>query len=142
VLRPDNPKGVYSYIHFIAEGYCNGLGTWPLWLAYPNLTAPQPPPPWARWAFWQWGQRNGTDADAFNGTAADLNAWIASFTPPAAPYKHATDGTQSITAYAHARGMHAGTWLAEQQRLGGKATADALGSAIPKAGLTWYSNTP
>jgi hypothetical protein len=75
----------------------------------------------------------------------DTDVWSAEWlaqVSTAGPYKHVTDGTQSLSAYAHARGMHAGTWLAEQQRLGGKATADALGSAIPKAGLPWYSNTP
>jgi lysozyme len=88
-LCPRNPKGVYTFISFATSGHCAGLGRWPLWLAFPAAAAPQPPPPWARWAFWQWGLRNGVDADAFNGTAAQLSAWIASFAapPPPAPWK-------------------------------------------------------
>ena len=96
-LRPENPRLVYTYINFAKQGYCGGLGQWPLWLAYPNGTAPLPPPPWVKWAFWQWGLRNGVDADAFNGTAADLAAWIASFQPPAQTWAElVTDGTFSL----------------------------------------------
>ena len=67
-------------------------------------------------------------------------AWLADVSH-AGPVRHVTDGKTSLTAYAHSRSMHAGSWLALQQDLGGKATADALGSAIPAAGLTWYSKT-
>jgi GH25 family lysozyme M1 (1,4-beta-N-acetylmuramidase) len=81
-LCPHNPRGVYTYISFSAEGNCAGLAHYPLWLAYPAAAAPKPPPPWAKWTFWQYGLRNGVDADAFNGTAADLTAWIRSFIPP------------------------------------------------------------
>ncbi len=102
-LRPQNPIGVYTYINFAKQGYCGGLGQWPLWLAYPSATAPLPPPPWVKWQFWQWGLRNGVDADAFNGTAADLAAWIASFQPPAQTWAElATDGTFSLEAAAQA----------------------------------------
>jgi GH25 family lysozyme M1 (1,4-beta-N-acetylmuramidase) len=98
-LRPDNPHGVYTFISFAKEGYCSGAGKYPLWLAYPNATAPQAPPPWVNWTFWQWGTRNGVDADAFNGTTAQMDAWLASFQPPApgtswSPYT--TDGTMSL----------------------------------------------
>jgi len=31
---------------------------------------------------WQYGIRNGVDRDAFNGTSADLDAWIRLFAPP------------------------------------------------------------
>ncbi len=78
-LAPHNPRGVYTFISFAADGHCAGLGQWPLWLAYPASSAPVPPPPWAKWTFWQWGLRNGVDADAFNGTAADLQTWINSY---------------------------------------------------------------
>jgi lysozyme len=142
-LRPDNPMGVYTFIDFAKEGNCQGLSGWPLWLAYPNASAPAPPPPWVKWTFWQWGTRTGVDADAFNGTVADLDAWIASFAPsPPGPFKHVTDGKTSLTAIAQSRGMHAGSWLAEQQMTAGKEAADALGNAVPAAGLPWYSNTP
>ena len=78
---------------------------------------------------------------AFYDTDVWSAAWLAGVSRPG-PVRHATDGKTSITGYAHSRSMHAGPWLAEQDRLGGHATADALGSAVPKAGLTWYSRTP
>jgi lysozyme len=96
-ICPHNPKGVYTMVSYATGGECAGLGHWPLWLAFPSSKAPVPPPPWAKWSFWQWGTRNGVDADAFNGTAAQLSAWLASFgpsfRPPAAgPFRHLTDG--------------------------------------------------
>jgi GH25 family lysozyme M1 (1,4-beta-N-acetylmuramidase) len=82
-LRPHQPGGVYTFISFATSGHTTGLGSYPLWLADPSdvNTGPKPPPPWARWAFWQWGIRNGEDRDAFNGTAADLTAWLNAFLP-------------------------------------------------------------
>jgi GH25 family lysozyme M1 (1,4-beta-N-acetylmuramidase) len=104
ILAPHNPMGVYTYINFASNGNCAGLGAYPLWLAYPNLASPTPPPPWANWTFWQWGSRNGIDADAFNGTAAQLHAWIASFAPAAAtgPYRHVLH-SRSLAQMAAAR---------------------------------------
>jgi lysozyme len=78
-LRPRNPRVVYTFISYATGGYCHGLSHYPLWLARPAAAAPAPPPPWAKWTFWQWGIRNGVDRDAFNGTAADLDAWIKSY---------------------------------------------------------------
>jgi GH25 family lysozyme M1 (1,4-beta-N-acetylmuramidase) len=105
-LRPENPVGVYTYINFAKQGYCGGLGGWPLWLAYPSSTAPLPPPPWVTWQFWQWGTRNGVDADAFNGTAADLTAWIASFQPVPDVWRElVTGGTLSLEQIAGNVGM-------------------------------------
>jgi GH25 family lysozyme M1 (1,4-beta-N-acetylmuramidase) len=56
---------------------------WPLWFAWPNNTAPPESLtlPWKSWKFWQWGTKPagglGTvDADAYNGTVADLQAWL------------------------------------------------------------------
>lgn len=86
-LLPHQPRGVYTFISFATSGHNTGLGRFPLWLADPSdiSTGPKPPPPWARWSFWQWGIRNGTDRDAFNGTAGDLTAWLGSFTAPPPP---------------------------------------------------------
>jgi GH25 family lysozyme M1 (1,4-beta-N-acetylmuramidase) len=83
-LRPNNPRGVYTFISFATGGHCAGLGKWPLWIAYPSAAAPAPPAPWSAWKFWQYGLRNGVDADAFNGTAAQLKAWVASYSPATA----------------------------------------------------------
>ncbi len=101
-LCPRNPRGVYTFISYATTGHCAGLGKYPLWLAFPASTAPQPPPPWAHWTFWQWGARKGVDADAFNGTAADLDAWIRSFGPAPLPQrKHNADGATSLREWAH-----------------------------------------
>jgi lysozyme len=83
-LRPHNPRGVYTFINFARAGNCAGLGGYPLWLAYPASAAPPAPLPWMSWKFWQFGIRNGVDADAFNGTHDDLTAWIASYSKPIA----------------------------------------------------------
>jgi lysozyme len=53
-----------------------------LWIAYPALDAPPSVAPWKTWRFWQWefgGGPGGGDRDAFNGTAAELTAWINTF---------------------------------------------------------------
>jgi lysozyme len=141
-LRPDNPMGVYTYTDFANTGFCDGLGSWPLWLAFPASTAPKPPPPWARWNMWQWGLRNGVDADAFHGTIAAFHAWIASFRPSKGPFRHTTDGTKSVTELAAGRNMHPGSWLTLQRELGGATVEDALGGSRVKAGLHWYSKGP
>jgi GH25 family lysozyme M1 (1,4-beta-N-acetylmuramidase) len=104
-LAPHNPRGVYTFISYAQQGYCAGLGHYPLWLAHPAATAPTAPPPWAKWIFWQWGTRNGTDADAFNGTAADLDAWLTSFKPKPqhGPFRHVADGTKTWAQIAASR---------------------------------------
>lgn len=80
-LCPHNPIAVYTYMSFAKAGYCQGLGGYPLWIAYPSSTPPSlTGTPWSSWAFWQWGVR-GTDQDAFNGTAADFRKWLAAFNP-------------------------------------------------------------
>ncbi len=53
-----------------------------LFIAYPADTAPPSVAPWPRWRFWQWGFGGGPgggDRDAYNGTEAELLAWISSF---------------------------------------------------------------
>lgn len=126
VLVPYNPRGVYTFISFAKEGNCSGLSRYPLWLAYPDLTAPAPPPPWAKWTFWQWGQRNGTDADAFNGTSVKLADWIASYAPapappPEGPIKAVADGRSSLRTFAHAHGRTAqeAVWATAMHAPGG-----------------------
>jgi lysozyme len=107
-LAPHNPRGVYTFISFAAGGFCAGLGHYPLWIAHPAASAPPAPKPWAAWKFWQYGTRIGTDADAFNGTAAGLDAWIRSFAPapkpapaPPGPVLHVTAGQSSLAGLAH-----------------------------------------
>ncbi|MBV9448784.1 MAG: glycoside hydrolase family 25 protein [Streptosporangiaceae bacterium] len=82
-LRPHNPCGVYSYWDFIVSGNCAGLGGYPLWLAIFQTATPGAPPPWTAWKFWQSGSTSSYDNDVFNGSAAQLNSWIASYQPEA-----------------------------------------------------------
>jgi lysozyme len=80
-LRPHNPRGVYSFQDFILSGNCAGLGSYPLWLALFQNATPGAPAPWHAWKFWQSGPAGDHDNDVFNGTAAELHAWISSFQP-------------------------------------------------------------
>jgi len=75
-LRPNNPIGVYSFYDFITAGNCAGCTEYPLWLAIFQSETPGPPPPWKAWQFWQSGGSSNHDNDVFNGTAAQLTAWI------------------------------------------------------------------
>jgi GH25 family lysozyme M1 (1,4-beta-N-acetylmuramidase) len=54
-------------------------------IAWPSNVAPPSVAPWNTWRMWQWGIVSGTDRDAYNGTRADLDAWIASFKPKPPP---------------------------------------------------------
>lgn len=58
-----------------------------LWFAWPSDTAPDSAliAPWTGWRFWQWGTTSGVDADGYNGTEADLQAWLDTYVTPPAP---------------------------------------------------------
>jgi lysozyme len=87
-LRPHNPRGVYSFFSFITAGNCAGLRSYPLWLAIFQSAAPSAPAPWSAWRFWQSGAASSHDNDVFNGTPAELAAWIA---PLPGPEEHRGD---------------------------------------------------
>ena len=135
-LVPHNPRGVYTVIDFAREGNCDGLSGYPLWLAYPSATAPASPPPWHRFTFWQGGTRNGTDADAFNGTVSQLDDWIASFRPQAGPFRHVAPGNRSLAQVAAARNTTA-QHIAEVTM-----TALTPGDVLDIAGLPMPAGTP
>jgi GH25 family lysozyme M1 (1,4-beta-N-acetylmuramidase) len=78
-LRPHNPRGVYSFWSFITSGNCAGLSDYPLWLAIYQNATPAAPPPWNSWLIWQSGGTSNHDDDLYNGSAADLSQWIASY---------------------------------------------------------------
>jgi GH25 family lysozyme M1 (1,4-beta-N-acetylmuramidase) len=94
----NNPVLVYTDLSVGKTlGNCTG---YPLWVAWPNPTAPGPAQiaPWKSWHLWQWGTRRVAglgvvDADAYNGDAAEMTAWIDSFKPaPPNPQPPATGG--------------------------------------------------
>jgi GH25 family lysozyme M1 (1,4-beta-N-acetylmuramidase) len=78
-LRPHNPRGVYSFWSFITSGNCAGLSDYPLWLAIYQSATPGAPAPWKSWLIWQSGGTSNHDDDLYNGSAADLSQWIASY---------------------------------------------------------------
>ncbi len=47
---------VWTHLHFAAEGHCDGLSAYPLWIADPGRPAGQPrvPAPWTDWAIQQY----------------------------------------------------------------------------------------
>lgn len=70
-----------------------------LWVAYYAGHAPSSVAPWPRWVFWQFaggGARNGGDQDAFNGTTADLQAWLASHVTPPVPTPTPANWTEAL----------------------------------------------
>jgi lysozyme len=77
-----NPVLAYSDLSVAATlASCTGYD---LWIAWPSPAAPESVAPWKTWRLWQWGE-TGTDTDAYNGTAAEMAAWIDSYVHPVAP---------------------------------------------------------
>lgn len=79
-VGPHCPVLVYSDLSVLPSlGQCTG---YPLWVTWPSGTAPASVEPWSTWTLWQWGTVGKTDRDAFNGAAADMDAWIKTYTNP------------------------------------------------------------
>lgn len=95
---PQHPVVVYTDLS-VARTLIATSEHYDLWVAWPNDAAPGPlqwaPAKWQAWRFWQWGTEGGVDADAYNGTTAELDSWIASYketgvkitTPPPGNWK-------------------------------------------------------
>jgi len=141
-LVPHNPRGIYTFIDFARQGNCAGLEGYPLWLAYPSAAAPASPPPWHRWTFWQWGARNGTDADAFDGTVTQLDDWIASFRPRTGPYRHVAPGNRSLAQIAEARNTTPGHLIDVTRGALTAGDVAAIADLPLPAGWPWYSTNP
>lgn len=90
------PVLCYSYLAFLHNlgDYCTGF---PLWIADYSTAAPASVAPWDNWTFWQWsgGGPHGADQDAFNGSAASLDAWISSY-GGSHPQPPAPDWTENL----------------------------------------------
>jgi lysozyme len=71
---------VYSDLS-VAKGLTSCTG-YDLWVAWPSDTPPASVSPWKTWRLWQW-QMTGLDRDAFNGSAAEMTAWLATSPGPA-----------------------------------------------------------
>jgi lysozyme len=85
VAGPNCPVLVYAN-HNVGQ-HLTSCTYWPLWFAWPSSTAPPPSmiAPWTEWKFWQWGIVDGVDADVFDGSPAELNAWIDTYLPKPTP---------------------------------------------------------
>lgn len=112
---------------------------YPLWIAFPSSTSPSNVFPWKKWTFWQWGQ-TGVDRDAFNGTAADLQAFIDSFASPAptGPFKHTLTADTSVKAIADLRKETVAGFYKRQMPL---SDADAAKTVL-KAGSVYLTLNP
>jgi GH25 family lysozyme M1 (1,4-beta-N-acetylmuramidase) len=76
---PHSPVLVYSDLSALPGlGACIG---YPLWVAAYRDTAPESVAPWKSWTFWQYEGTTAPARDAFNGTAAQLQAWLDTFVP-------------------------------------------------------------
>lgn len=109
---PEHPVLVYTNLS-VGRTLTSCTG-YPLWIAFPSGTAPASVAPWRRWTFWQWGIVAGIDRDAFNGTPADLAAWIAPYLKPqfkTIVAKHVTAGQQSLNKLAVTLGTPVSTIL-------------------------------
>jgi lysozyme len=74
-LRPHHRTIVYTYPSFADAGNCAQLGGHPLWVANYGVPAPEVPPPWRTWRFWQYvGTPLGLDK--FNGSKAELDKFL------------------------------------------------------------------
>lgn len=147
-LVPHNPRGVYTYIDFAREGYAAGLGNYDLWLAYPNISAPAEPPPWygPMFKFWQWGTRDGTDADAFMGTDAEFEAWLHSFAPGKhhgpGPFRHELHQAMTLDELArhrHTSVEHLWRMMADHMK---PADMAAIGGLELRPGWVYYTTNP
>jgi GH25 family lysozyme M1 (1,4-beta-N-acetylmuramidase) len=146
-LVPRNPRGVYTFINFAREGYCAGLGNRWLWLAYPSSKVPVDPPPWQpkEFVLWQWGMRDGTDADAFMGTVPEYHAWVQGFAVKQAPggmYRHTTTGTESLGEIAARRHAHPLDLVRQSaDTYSAKDMGELMALPLPK-GLPYYTENP
>ena len=142
---PQHPIVAYTDLD-VAKTLVATSGHYDLWVAWPSSSAPGPsqwaPAKWKTWRFWQWGTEGGVDADAFNGTAAQLDQWIASYSPQTGPFRHVTTAGQTLAGIAAARNTTA-EHIAE-------VTLTALDSAdigtlseLPlPAGFPYYTTNP
>lgn len=64
----ERPVIIYSFLSFIQEGNCAGLGSRMLWMADPSSAPghPRVPKPWKTWRFHQWSISGGLDRDLAN----------------------------------------------------------------------------
>lgn len=83
LVGPYHPVLVYSNLS--VGSLLRSCTDYELIIAFPSSTAPESVRPWRSWRCWQWGVVSNVDRDAFNGTVADLHAWIDRYKPKPKP---------------------------------------------------------
>lgn len=137
LVPSSNPIIVYSNLSVGSQlTLCTA---YPLWVAFPSSTAPSNVSPWRHWTFWQWGM-TGVDRDAFNGTAADLQAWLDTFVSPApkGPFRHVLTADTSVKDIAALRKETVAGFYKRQEPM---SDADAA-KTILKAGSVYLTLNP
>ncbi|WP_214111049.1 glycoside hydrolase family 25 protein [Acrocarpospora catenulata] len=66
---------VWTHLHFAADGYCEGLEAYPLWITAPGrpMGRPEVPAPWRAWTIHQYAS-SPVDLDVFAGSLPELLA--------------------------------------------------------------------
>ena len=69
---------------YMAGTLGSGFADYPLWVANWGVSCPKLPTPWSKWSFWQSSDKGtvsgisgAVDVDQFNGSLADLQAFVA-----------------------------------------------------------------
>lgn len=118
---------------------CTG---YPLWIAFPSSSAPSNVSPWKNWTFWQWGQTT-IDRDAYNGTAADLQAFIDKYAldppPPTGPYRHHLSHDTTVANLAASRNTKVSTFLSRQAQY---YTSTDAAESVWRTGSVYYTSNP
>ncbi|GII58172.1 hypothetical protein Pth03_65610 [Planotetraspora thailandica] len=76
VLRRSGTRPIIRTLrHFAAEGNCEGLGEWPLWIVAPDRPMGRPlvPLPWESWTLHQYAN-SPVNRDVFTGSREELAA--------------------------------------------------------------------
>jgi len=97
------PCILYTFRSFADEGYCAGLGRFPLWLADPSSPPGHPsvPAPWHDWSLHQWDLASPLDRDVANfPSLAAMRSALGRKEPKVTITSLKTDGKTSLAQLA------------------------------------------
>lgn len=124
---------IYASPAFWNQNVNGNFGSYPLWIAqYRNVPSPTLPNGWTNWNFWQYsetgqvaGVNGNTDMDYFQGSAADLQAFLGGSAAQTTSILASSVGTQTYTVQS------GDTLGAIATRFGVTITALASANGIP-----------
>lgn len=99
---------IYTAPSYWNEYMSNAFGRYPLWVAEYGVSTPKSVNGWSKWTFWQYSQSgnlggiNPVDMDYFNGSMADLMAFVqspANATPDVLPAPPVEESATTSTTY-------------------------------------------